>query len=79
MTCLKHFCIFSIVLLTFIAVRMRKFSISKAGSYDESRNMTPRATNVLSVKCDESDETYIEVQESSPAKAVVFPNIDTEN
>ena len=58
---------------------MRKFSISKARRYDESRNMTPRSTNVLSIKCDESDKTYVEVQESSPAKAIVFPNIDTEN
>ena len=41
--------------------------------------MTPMANIGLSVKCDESDETYFEVQESSPAKAIVILNIDTEN
>ena len=58
---------------------MRKLSISKAGRNNESHNMTPRATNGLSVKCDESDETYIEVQETSSAKVFVFPNTDSEN
>ena len=60
-----------------IAVRMRKLSISKAGRNNESHNMTPRVTNGLSVKCDESDEIYDDVQETS--KGIVFPNIYTEN
>ena len=58
---------------------MRKLSISIAGHINESQNMTPRATNGLSVKCDESDEIYVDVQEPSSAKVFVFPNIDTEN
>ena len=41
--------------------------------------MTPRANNGLSVKCDESHEIYVDVKESSSAKAFVFPNTDTEN
>ena len=61
-----------------IAVRMRKLSISKAGRNNESHNMTPRANNGLSVKCDESVETYNDVQETSSAKFFVFPNIDSE-
>ena len=67
----------SIVFMICIAVRMRKLSISKAGRNNESHNMTPRATNGLSVKCDESDEIYDDVQETP--KGIVFPNIETEN
>ena len=55
------------------------WSISKAGRHNKSHQMTPRANIGLSVKCDESDDTYFEVQECSPAKAIVIPNMDTES
>ena len=51
----------------------------KAGCNNECTNMTPRANNELFGKCDESNESYVEVQESSSTKAVVFHNIDTNN
>ena len=66
-----------IVFMIWIAVRLRKLSISKAGRNNESHNITPRANNGLSVKCNESHEIYVDVKEPSSAKAFVFPN--TEN
>ena len=62
-----------------IGVRIRKSSNLKAGCNNECTNMTPRANNELFGKCDESNESYVEVQESSSTKAVVFHNIDTNN